>query len=84
MVSCHMEKLGPSTIQKGFKIGVASDFWHLYEDDIAKAAELGTALPLPASFWLHECAAAGACHLIEELPGIVGAQLPAAGPCLLS
>ena len=41
-IGCHMEKLGPSVIQEGFQIGKASDFWHLYEDDIAKAASLGT------------------------------------------
>ena len=42
-IGCHLEKLGPSVIQEGFQIGKASDFWHLYEDDIAKAASLGTA-----------------------------------------
>ena len=37
----HMAKLGPSVIVKDFRGGVASDFWHLYESDIALAADLG-------------------------------------------
>ena len=41
LVGVHMEKLGPSVIVKDFRIGVASDFWRLYESDIALAAKLG-------------------------------------------
>ena len=35
------DDLGPSVIEGGFKIGVASDFWNRYEEDILLAKGLG-------------------------------------------
>jgi len=35
------DDLGPSVIEGGFKIGVASDFWNRYEEDIMLAKGLG-------------------------------------------
>ena len=35
-------KLGPSKIVKNSRIGMASDFWNLFERDIQLAADLGT------------------------------------------
>ena len=36
-----MDRLGPSVIQKGFKIGISSDFWNRFESDIQLAKNLG-------------------------------------------
>lgn len=34
------ERLGPSVIEKGYKIGISSDFWNRYEEDIGISKEL--------------------------------------------
>lgn len=41
LYEARFREKGPSVIMKGFKIGVGSDFWNLYEDDIKLAAGLG-------------------------------------------
>ena len=49
------DDLGPSVIEGGFKIGVASDFWNRYEEDIMLAKGLGAARggspTTPCSLW---------------------------------
>ena len=40
-VEARWDALGPSVIEKGFKIGTASDFWNRYEEDIQLAKDLG-------------------------------------------
>lgn len=41
MFDCRWEKLGPSVIEKGYRIGCSSDFWNRYEEDIGIAKDLG-------------------------------------------
>lgn len=36
-----LEGVGPSVIEKGYKIGISSDFWNRYEEDIQLAQDLG-------------------------------------------
>ena len=43
LVGTRFREMGPSVIQKGYKIEEASDFWNLYESDIQLAADLGKA-----------------------------------------
>ena len=43
MLEARFREIGPSIIQKGYKIEEASDFWNLYENDIKLAAGLGEA-----------------------------------------
>ena len=67
-----MEKLGPSIIVKDFRIGVASDFWHLYESDIALAADLGAPGATGRSQLPHsKCSLAQLMHIrqTEQLCG---------------
>ena len=42
LAQARWDDLGPSVIEGGFKIGVASDFWNRYEEDIMLAKGLGT------------------------------------------
>jgi len=37
-----LEGVGPSVIEKGYKIGISSDFWNRYEEDIQLAQDLGS------------------------------------------
>jgi len=39
--AARWERAGPSVIEKGYKIGISSDFWNRYEEDIALAKGLG-------------------------------------------
>lgn len=32
---------GPSVIEKGYKIGISSDFWNRYEEDIQLTKDIG-------------------------------------------
>ena len=43
VVAATWEKLGPSKIVKNQRIGVASDFWNRYEEDIQLAKDLSAA-----------------------------------------
>ena len=40
-LEARWDGLGPSVIENGFKIGVASDFWNRYAEDIELARGLG-------------------------------------------
>lgn len=40
-VESVLEGVGPSVIEKGYKIGISSDFWNRYEEDIQLAQDLG-------------------------------------------
>jgi len=40
-VEARWDELGPSVIEEGYKIGMASDFWNRYEEDIQLAKGLG-------------------------------------------
>ena len=59
-VQARWDDLGPSVIEGGYKIGVASDFWNRYEEDILLAKGLGarrswdTAAPLSCRP-CHQC-----------------------------
>lgn len=48
MDSTHMGA-GPSVIEKGYKIGISSDFWNRYEEDIQLTKDIG------AHFGLKPC-----------------------------
>lgn len=48
-VEARWDDLGPSVIEEGFKIGLASDFWNRYEEDIQLAKGLGVFLGSRAS-----------------------------------
>lgn len=39
--AARWKRAGPSVIEKGYKIGISSDFWNRYEEDIALAKGLG-------------------------------------------
>ena len=55
---CRWEKLGPSVIEKGYRIGCSSDFWNRYEEDIGIAKDLGEHIPSrPATRRLQPTAA---------------------------
>ena len=56
VVAATWEKLGPSKIVKNQRIGVASDFWNRYEEDIqlAKGPECGLEHPRAASMQEQE------------------------------
>ena len=41
VVEAKWPKLGPSKIQKNERIGIASDFWNRYEEDILLAKDIG-------------------------------------------
>ena len=41
VVEAKFPKLGPSKIQKNARIGLASDFWNRYEQDILLAKDIG-------------------------------------------
>ena len=50
MVEAKWPKLGPSKIQKNARIGIASDFWNRYEEDILLAKDIGpTSTRFPCS-----------------------------------
>lgn len=40
-IETRWDGLGPSVIEEGFRIGLASDFWNRYEEDVQLAKELG-------------------------------------------
>ena len=41
ILESRYEGAGPPVIQKGYKIGISSDFWNRYEEDIQLAQDLG-------------------------------------------
>ena len=69
-IGCRWEKLGPSVIEKGYRIGCSSDFWNRYEEDIGIAKDLGErSTPWPASRRLQLTAApTRSCLLVISIP----------------
>jgi hypothetical protein len=65
LIGCRWEKLGPSVIEKGYRIGCSSDFWNRYEEDIGIAKSLGEhTQPWPAFRRLQPTAAQTCSYLL--------------------
>jgi hypothetical protein len=67
-MQARWDDLGPSVIEGGYKIGVASDFWNRYEEDIMLAKGLGASRSWNAAA-LKSCSPC--CHVLQHSPGSV-------------